>query len=534
MLVACLFAMSLVTSLEARRRRRDRCDAREPTARPNALHFAQDDLIAAADDRTRALLARGRRQRRAWLVPRSLALADLLGLSLAYLFATLLWGEQRALGTPRELLVFALTLPCWVLVAKLHDLYGRDNDRASHSTTDDVVGVFHLVTIGVWLLFVASRLLGRSNPDIYALITFWVLAVGIVSLLRAFARGLCRRTSAYAQNTVIVGAGDVGQLVGRKLVRHPEYGANVVGFVDRYPKPRRADLPENLAILGTPERLPEIIERLDVERVVITFPTDPIADLLTLVRSLCITPVQIDLVPHMFELVGPRLTVHAVEGMPLLGLRPMHAPRSARAIKRAIDITGAAVGLVLTAPLFAYIALRTRLDSGRPVLFRQTRLGRHMREFTTLKFRTMRMGTDAAAHRAFIEQTMSSAAQARENGLYKLDRSDAVTRFGAWLRRTSLDELPQLINVLRGEMSLVGPRPCIPYEVEQFEPHHLERFAVPQGLTGLWQVTARANSTFGESLDMDVAYVRDWSLGLDLRLILRTPVQMLRQRSSTA
>jgi lipopolysaccharide/colanic/teichoic acid biosynthesis glycosyltransferase len=117
--------------------------------------------------------------------------------------------------------------------------------------------------------------------------------------------------------------------------------------------------------------------------------------------------------------------------------------------------------------------------------------------------------------------------------MYKLERRDAVTNFGSRLRRTSLDELPQLINVLRGDMSLVGPRPCIPYEIEHFEPHHLERFAMPQGITGLWQVTARANCSFAEALEMDVDYVRGWSLGLDLRLLLRTPLQVLRQRRAT-
>ena len=120
------------------------------------------------------------------------------------------------------------------------------------------------------------------------------------------------------------------------------------------------------------------------------------------------------------------------------------------------------------------------------------------------------------------------------NGTYKLERDSEITPFGRFLRKTSLDELPQLINVLRGEMSLVGPRPCIPYETEFFEPHHFDRFLVPQGITGLWQVTARAKSTFGEALEMDVAYVRGWSLGLDLRLLLRTPFALLRQRKATA
>jgi lipopolysaccharide/colanic/teichoic acid biosynthesis glycosyltransferase len=166
------------------------------------------------------------------------------------------------------------------------------------------------------------------------------------------------------------------------------------------------------------------------------------------------------------------------------------------------------------------------------VLFRQTRLGMDMEQFTLLKFRTMREGTDDAPHREYLEQIMSVDALPVGNNLYKLDRSGEVTRTGRWLRRTSLDELPQLLNVLRGDMSLVGPRPSIPYELELCAPHHLERFAVPAGLTGLWQVEARAHSTFREALDLDAAYARGWSLGLDLRLLLRTPLLMFRKRET--
>ncbi len=496
--------------------------------------FTVDDPVSAMDVHTQSLLARRSGQRRSRLVPRSLVLADLLALSVSYLIVTLIWGEKGAFGSWRELLVFMATLPCWVFMAKLQGLYQRDYERAAHSSTDDVVGVFFIVAVGLWLLLVASQLTDRPGPAINGLIAFWVLAVCTVPSFRRIAREVCKRTRSYQQNTLIVGAGEVGQLVARKLVNHPEYGANVVGFIDRNPRARRPDLPENLTILGPPERLPAIIDRLDVERVVIAFSNETESDLLAAMRHLSGLPVQIDVVPRLFELIDLRATMHWVEGMPLLGLPRKRPARGSLIAKRAIDIAGAGVGLLALSPLLAFIALRVRLDSPGPIIFRQTRLGENMKEFTAFKFRTMKVDTDDSVHRAYIQQSMSPQAVTNENGLYKLDRSDSVTKFGFWLRRTSLDELPQLVNVLRGHMSLVGPRPCIPYEAETFAPHHLRRFSVPQGLTGLWQVTARANSTYGEALDMDVAYARGWSLGLDLQLLLRTPLEVLRQRSSTA
>jgi lipopolysaccharide/colanic/teichoic acid biosynthesis glycosyltransferase len=188
--------------------------------------------------------------------------------------------------------------------------------------------------------------------------------------------------------------------------------------------------------------------------------------------------------------------------------------------------------LLVTAPLFTYIAWRIKRDSPGPVFFRQVRLGQNQREFTALKFRTMKVDVDTSKHREYIARTMDPKVAPRGNGLYKLEREDAITDSGRWLRKTSLDELPQLINVLLGDMSLVGPRPCIDYETEHFLPHHFDRFLVPAGITGLWQVTARAQATFREALDMDVAYARGWSLGLDLRLLCRTPLQVLARKAT--
>jgi lipopolysaccharide/colanic/teichoic acid biosynthesis glycosyltransferase len=237
-------------------------------------------------------------------------------------------------------------------------------------------------------------------------------------------------------------------------------------------------------------------------------------------------------VPRLFEAVSPTADVYAIEGLPLVGAAPARIPRSSRLLKRSIDILGAIALLALTAPLMLVLALLVRRDSPGPVFFRQPRLGYGMHEFTLLKFRTMRKETDDGPHREYLKQIMTPTAVPEASSLYKLDRSDAVTGVGRWLRRTSLDELPQLLNILLGDMSLVGPRPAIPYELELYEPHHFERFLVPAGLTGLWQVEARAHSTFREALDLDVTYARSWSLGLDFRLLLRTPKLMFRKRET--
>jgi lipopolysaccharide/colanic/teichoic acid biosynthesis glycosyltransferase len=285
-------------------------------------------------------------------------------------------------------------------------------------------------------------------------------------------------------------------------------------------------------LLGPETRLPTIVRLLDVERVIVAFSGESHEKTLRVVRGLKSLGVQIDLVPRLFEVVGPNVGVHSVEGLPLIGLPAAKLFPFSRLMKRVIDVGGATIGLLLTWPLFAYAAWRIKRESPGPIFFQQRRLGLGMHEFTALKFRTMKIDTDDAAHREYIKATMSTSASPTSNGLYKLDRSDAVTPFGRWLRKTSLDELPQLINVLRGDMSLVGPRPCLEYETENFAPHHFERFLVPAGLTGLWQVTARARSTFGEALDMDVAYARNWSLGLDLRLLCKTPFQISRREAT--
>jgi exopolysaccharide biosynthesis polyprenyl glycosylphosphotransferase len=486
-----------------------------------------DRLAAVVDDRTLELVERQRRARRpvgrGWLVRRLLLAGDLLGLSLGFLLAALASeGELSAAWV--HFAIFLVSLPAWVVAAKVFGLYDEDVARADHSTLDDLGRVFVLVTLGAFGLAVVT---GYSTHNTREVLLFWVFGIAFVAAGRATARVVSRRTLAYVQNAVILGAGDIGQLVGRKLLQHPEYGINLVGFIDSEPKRRQANL-GHLTLLGDPEELPAIVQLLNIERVIIAFSRDDPRETLRITRLLRRFDVQIDIVPRLFEIVGPNAEVHALETMPMLRLPPVSLSRSSRLLKRATDVVCAALLLIMSAPLFAVITWKIKRASAGPVFFRQRRLGMNQQEFTLLKFRTMRTDAPDGPHREYIKATMNGDGELASNGLFKLDRTDDVTPIGQWLRKTSLDELPQLINVLRGEMSLVGPRPCLPYEVEHFAPHHFERFLVPAGMTGLWQVAARAHSNFGEALEMDVLYARSWSLGLDLRLLLQTPRQLLR------
>ncbi len=273
-----------------------------------ALH---DELRATVDDRTLEILDRRRRtavvKGRGWLVRRLLLGADLIGLLAALLLAEWVVTSVDGSGlydTRTETLVVLASLPVWVVIAKLYGLYDHDEERTDHSTADDFAGVFHMVTVCIWLFWVATYLTRLAHPTPPKLVIFWAAAIAFISTGRAVARAVAHRNAAYLQNTVIVGAGDVGQLIAKKLLHHPEYGINLVGFVDARPKERRVDL-EHLALLGDTGRLPAIIRLFDVERVIVAFSNESHEETLDLLRSLKDLDVQIDIVPRLFELVSP-------------------------------------------------------------------------------------------------------------------------------------------------------------------------------------------------------------------------------------
>jgi exopolysaccharide biosynthesis polyprenyl glycosylphosphotransferase len=495
----------------------------------------KDEMQTVLDERTIEILEHRRRtavvRRRGWLVRRMLLLADLAGLALAFVVAQLLFSESVAprdhVRPTAETLLFIGTLPLWIVVAKLYGLYDRDEERTDHSTADDLVGFFNLLTVGTWVIFAGGMLTGLARPELLRLAFFWGLAISLVTVLRAVARGFCRRRIAYLQNAVIVGAGDVGQLIARKLLQHPEYGINLVGFIDIEPKERRPDL-EHLTLLGPPERLPAIVRAFDVERVVIAFSKESHEDTLTLIRSMKDLDVQVDIVPRLFEIVGPGVGIHTVEGLPLIGLPPLRLSRSSRLLKRTLDIVVSAIGLIGLAPVFAVIALRIKAGSPGPVFFRQTRVGIGNTTFQVYKFRTM--SVDAEARKDEIAHLNLHAQDGGDGRMFKVADDPRTTKVGRFLRRYSLDELPQLINVLKGDMSLVGPRPLILDEDKHVVEWARKRVYLKPGITGLWQVLGRSEIPFEEMTKLDYLYVTNWSLGGDLSLIVRTIPAIFRVR----
>jgi exopolysaccharide biosynthesis polyprenyl glycosylphosphotransferase len=475
------------------------------------------------DERTLAMIRRGcgARRRRGWLVRRLLLAADVLGLGLAFVCSQAVFGGEGVLpGSLRnsaELGLFVATiLPGWVVAAKVYGLYDRDEERADTSTADDLAGVFQLTTLGAWLLVAGAWATGFSHPDLGKVTLFWALAVLLVSLGRAVARTVCRRSSSYVQNTVIVGADETGMLVARKLQQHPEYGINLLGFADSCGTAEAGGLP----VLDAPDRLPELVSLLHVDRVIVAFPQQPWDETLRIIRQLREREVQVDFVPRFYEVMSAQTGIHTVEGMALVALPPVRLSRSSRLVKRAVDVSHSAAALILLAPVLALIGLLVKLDSRGPVLFRQTRMGAADQPFEIFKFRTMVV--DADARKTEFAHLNEHAQNGGDPRMFKIHRDPRATRVGQVLRRTSLDELPQLWNVLRGDMSLVGPRPLILDEHENVDDWALRRLDLKPGITGLWQVLGRSDIPFEEMLRLDYVYVTSWSLWSDLRIVLRT------------
>jgi len=471
-----------------------------------------------------------RAHRRGWLVRRVLVLADVVGLTGAFLLAQLATpssGGVNAIGRREEWLLFLLFLPLWVAAARLYGLYSRDEERTDHTTIDDVGGVFHLVTVGTALTFFAGSLSGMIDPNRLKMAIFWLAAVAFMSLGRVLGRIACRHSASYLQNTLVVGSGGAAELIARKLQRHSEYGLELVGVIDDVVKedPVKEDL-AGFPYFSSLAIAPFLCRALSVERIIVAFPCAERQRVVSLIRELRELDIQIDVVPFFFDVLSPSMDVHSIEGLPLLGLRPARLPKSSILFKRAMDLALSALALLVLAPLFGLIAIAVRLDSKGPVFFRQVRMGRKDRTFRIFKFRTMQM--DADERKSAVSHLSKHAHAGGDPRMFKISDDPRVTRVGRLLRRYSLDELPQLLNVFTGDMSLVGPRPLILEEDHFVSDWARHRLDLKPGVTGPWQVLGRDEIPFGEMVELDYAYVTNWSVSGDLKLILRTVPVLVR------
>jgi exopolysaccharide biosynthesis polyprenyl glycosylphosphotransferase len=442
-----------------------------------------------------------------------LAVSDLTAV-LGCFFAVL--GPQVI--TSSNLVWSLLPLPGWLLLFRAYGLYEADIKRFNRGALRDLPDVVHASLMGSVVLWLYTRVTPVPMFDGGALLAFACVTATAILTLRVAVRGLTRQVLG-PERVVIVGESGSIPLLARKLRSHREYNVELVGVVSS------SDLAaiETVPLLGSPAALDlaDVAERHRVDRVILAGAESLQGTLADVVRRAHRLGLKVDYLPHPLDVVGAGVEVDDIEGVTVFGLYPPVLCRSSRCLKRTMDVLGALGLLVLTAPLMLAVALAVKLDSRGPVLFRHERIGRAGRRLVMTKFRTMVDGAEAMAE------------QLRDRSLdphwLLLDRDPRITRVGRLLRRCSLDELPQLWSVLKGDMSLVGPRPLVEEEDRQITGWGRGRLDLTPGLTGLWQVLGRTCIPFEEMVKLDYIYVTNWSAWRDVQLLLRTLLVVLKR-----
>jgi exopolysaccharide biosynthesis polyprenyl glycosylphosphotransferase len=344
----------------------------------------------------------------------------------------------------------------------------------------------------------------------------WAMAIVVLCLGRLIvsaAMGLLYRIGLGETRLLVVGSGRLGKMIMQHIAANPNLGYSLVGFLHDMDAPP-SDF-GRFKMLGTLEDLGLVIRSMQVDEVIIALPAHMHQQCLRTVRLCERLGASFKLVPDIYELRLSRIDMEAVEGIPLIGIKGVSLNSLQRAITRIVDILVAILLIIIGSPLWLFIALAIRLNSPGEVIYRSTRIGLNGKPFQVYKYRSMYKDSDQlkAALLAYNEA---------QGPLFKIRGDPRITPIGRFLRRTSFDEVPQLINVIRGEMSLVGPRPALPNEVGQYEEWQKERLAIKPGMTGLWQVRGRSDISFDEGVLMDLYYIENWSLRLYFQILLRT------------
>jgi exopolysaccharide biosynthesis polyprenyl glycosylphosphotransferase len=478
-------------------------------ARDTAVHDAEARATSRPireGERTSEVLGRDALHRRL------LATADVISAVAVVNLALVLGGAEPAIA-------IVAVAPLVVLIAKIIGLYDRDEHIVHKTTLDEAPAIFQLsmaFTLIVWLLddLLASAALGKHQV-VFILVTVFLT----VGFSRALARWTALRLAPLERILILGSASEAARVSDKLLTPLGHCRGEVVGrvAVDHEPRDQRGD-----DVLGILADLDYVLARHRVDRVVICPHGESASDMLDTIRLAKGLGVKVSVMPRLFEVVGSSVEFDDLGGLTLLGLRRYDLTKSSAFLKRTFDVLAATTGLLLLAPLMITMALAVKLTSRGPVLFRQPRVGRGGKTFDMLKFRTMYDGADR--QKALLVERNEA------DGLFKIADDPRVTAVGRILRRTSLDELPQLLNVVRGEMSLVGPRPLVTEEDARIEGWFRRRLDVTPGMTGAWQVLGSSRIPLRDMVTIDYLYRTNWSLWLDMKILLRTVPHVLARR----
>jgi len=422
-------------------------------------------------------------------------------------------------ATIQDYLPFALILS--ILLPITFKLDGVYNVRRGQSWFLQLYAIVNATAKGTIVLLALTFFF---RPLVYSRLLFLeaalliVILTGLSRLVKGWVEARLRRRGIGVERVLIVGGGEIGRTVIRTIVARPELGYQIVGLIDDNPDKGRTDI-GRIKGLGGLDKLAEVVDHAAVDQVLITLPWMYHRKIMGIVLECQRKQVEARIVPDMFQMSLSQVDVDDLGGIPLIGVRKTSIGRWQQVLKRLMDVMFATLGGFLALPLMGVIALAIKLDSSGPAVFRQLRVGKTGRQFWCYKFRSMRQGAEDERERL---QAFNEA----DGPLFKMRDDPRRTRVGRWLRRMSLDELPQLYNVLRGEMSVVGPRPPLPEEVAQYEAWQMRRLEVAPGITGLWQVSGRSNLTFDEQCLLDIYYIENWSPFLDISILLRTVPQV--------
>jgi exopolysaccharide biosynthesis polyprenyl glycosylphosphotransferase len=412
-----------------------------------------------------------------------------------------------------------VAVPILLVGAKMTGLYDRDETLLRKTTLDEAPKLFQLATMCALVAWLTGGLLVHGQLDRHEALFLWLALAGLLILLRTSSRAIALRI-APAERCLFIGDEVSAETIRSKLSGHGGVKAKVVAHLDldkvapwstdSFSEPRLAEIRD-------------LAQTLDVHRAIIAPRSADAGEMLNLVRTLKAVGVRVSVLPRLLEVVGSSVEFDDLHGVTVMGVRRFDLTRSSALFKRVFDLFGASLGLLAISPVMVAIAIAIKLDSPGPVFFRQLRVGRHGHRFHMLKFRTMVPEAEA------MKDSLRHRNEAME-GLFKIAQDPRVTRVGRWMRRTALDELPQLWNIVRGEMSLVGPRPLVIEEDQRIEGWHRRRLELMPGMTGPWQILGPARVPLREMVAIDYLYVANWSPWSDIKILLRTVPHVIGRR----